>query len=262
MNFRPVSALLALLAASALAACSSSTSGNGKTAGPAAASGTPTDAAGLGALLTSGVKSIRTAHIQLDIGLSGQSITGQGDEKLDAGKLVAFQVSEDIPGAGQIQIVIAGGKTYAKLPSSLNKSGKPWVLVSAGSSDPVIQQLATTIDSARSSASLGTVSEFVGAADSVKLKGPQTINGVPTTHYSVVVNSAKLPANFPGKDALTAAGLKTIPVELNVDSQGRPIQVTENIKVSGQAVSTKIVVSKFNQPVSISAPPADQVSTK
>lgn len=269
MTSRRLNLLLALPAAFALVACTSSTSGDGKTTTPASpgisqrvpSGGTPADAAGLGALLLSGIKSIQTAHIRLDISLTGQSITGEGDEELAGGKLVAFQVSESVPGVGQIQLVIADGKTYAKLPSSLNKSGKPWVLVSANSSDPVIQQLASTVESAQSSASLGSVTAFVGAADAVKLAGHQSIGGLPTTHYSVVVNTDKLPPEFPGKDALTAGGLKTIPVELYVDGQGRPVQVTEHLTVSGQSVSTTIVVSRYNQPVTISAPPADQVSS-
>jgi hypothetical protein len=46
-----------------------------------------------------------------------------------------------------------------------------------------------------------------------------------------------------------------------VDSSGRPVQVTENFSVQGQTVSTKIGISNYNKPVSISAPPASQVGT-
>ena len=76
-----------------------------------------------------------------------------------------------------------------------------------------------------------------------------------------MVDVAKLPADLPGKDALKASGLATLPIELYIDDQGRPIRVTENFKVSGQQVTTVVTVSDYNKPVTITAPPASQVST-
>jgi hypothetical protein len=283
MNLRPSYAALALASAVTLTACTSSTSGQGQTggsgtlAGPSGSAsggsasggssagtpgGKPTDAAGLGALMQSAVATIKTAHISLDVNAAGQALTGSGDEKLSAGKLVAMNLSEALPqGAGSIEIIIVGGKTYAKLPSSLNTSGKPYLLVTPTSSNAVVKQLAASLDSALSSASLGSVSAFIAAADSVKLKGTQSIDGVSTTHYSVVVNIAKLPATLPGKDALSSSGLATLPLELYIDDQGRPVQVTEDFQVQGQKVSTTVKVSNYDKPVSITAPPANQVGT-
>jgi hypothetical protein len=76
-----------------------------------------------------------------------------------------------------------------------------------------------------------------------------------------VVDVAKLPASLPGKDALVSSGLKTLPIELYIDSAGRPVQVTEHFTVSGQTVSTDVKVTEYNAPVTITEPPADQVST-
>jgi hypothetical protein len=280
MNRSRLSALLTLPAIVALAACSSSTAGTGTHSGGASSSqagastsasgstssapagGTPTDAQGLGALLSSGVAHIQSAHIALAVNFSGQAITGSGDEKLANGKVQAMQITESLPGgAGDIQLIVVNGKTYAKLPASLNKTGKPYVLVTENSTDPTIKQLASSIDSSLSSASLGSVGAFVTAASSVKLDGKQSVAGTPATHYSVVVDPSKLPSDYPGKSSLAQAGITSIPVELYVDDQGRPVQVTENLKVQGQSASTKITVSKYNQPVSISAPPASQVGT-
>jgi hypothetical protein len=271
MNLRRIATALALSATFVLAACSSSstsgsgTTGSGRSGNPSPASpgaGRPTDAAGLGRLMQSAVARITTAHISLDVNAGGQSLTGSGDEKLSGGKLVAMDLTESLPaGAGDIQIIIVGGKTYAKLPPALNKSGKPYVLVSANSTNPVIKQLATSLDSALSSASLGSVSAFITAADSVKLKGTQTIEGVKATHYSVVVNISKLPDSLAGKDALTQSGLSTLPLELYIDAKGRPVQVTENFTVQGQKVDTTVKVTGYDKPVSITAPPADQVGT-
>jgi hypothetical protein len=222
----------------------------------------PTDAAGLGELMQSAIATVTSAHINLDVNAAGQSVSGGGDEKLSAGKLVALDLTENLPsGAGSLRIIILDGKTYAKLPSSMRTSDKPYTLVTENSSNPVVKQLASSLDSALASASLGSVRLFITAAKSLSVKGTQTVEGVPTTHYSVVVDISKLPSSMPGKDALTSSGLSTLPLELYVDRQGRPVQVTEDFKVQGQSVSTKVKVTGYNKAVSIQAPPADQVDT-
>lgn len=259
---------LAAATAVVLAGCASTTSGQGSVgSGCAAASSTsaptsPTDAQGLGALLQQGSASVTSAHIELDVNAAGQDITGAGDEKLNCGKLTDLDLDETIPGGvGDLELIITGGKTYAKLPTSINPTNKPWVLITANSSNSTVRQLAGSLQSTESSASISSSTAFVEAASSVKNNGPETVNGTATTHWSVVVDPSKLPNSNPGKAALVQAGLTSLPVELYVDSQGRPVRVTENFTTQGQQVSTRVDISNYNQPVSISAPPADQVGT-
>jgi hypothetical protein len=222
----------------------------------------PTDANGLGTMLQNAVNKISSAHITLDITLAGQQLTGSGNEKLANGRLTALDLSENLPaGGGTIRLIMVGGKTYAKLPPALNAGSKPYLLVSKSSSNQIVRQLAGSLDSALSAASLGSVSTFTHAAKSVQPKGTTTINGVQATHYSIVVDVAKLPASLPGKSELTQSGIGTLPIELWVDSAGRPVQLTEAFSVQGQKVATKATVSDYNKPVTITAPPADQVGS-
>jgi hypothetical protein len=278
MTGRRIYAVVALSSALALTACSGSTSGKGTAAGSAAAKGSgtsstsgsggtpvkgkPTTAAGLGGLMQSAIAGIKSAHIALDINAAGQRVTGAGDEKLSGGKLVAMDITENLPaGSGSLRLIIVNGKTYAKLPPSLSAGSKPYVLVSPTSKNATVRQLASTLDSALSSASIGSVGAFITAAKTVKLVGSDTINGVKATHYAVVVDISKLPADLPGKDSLVASGLTTLPLDLYVDDQGRPIQVSEDFKVQGQQVKSLVSVSDYNKPVTVTAPPASQVST-
>jgi hypothetical protein len=284
VNSRRISAVLTLPAAFALAACSSSTDGQASAGGSTQSgssqsgssqpgsgtspsgggggAGAPTGATGLGGLIQRGVARVTSAHLSLQVNAAGESITGAGDETLTGGTLHSLDLTENLPGGvGALEIIIVSGKTYAKLPPSLNKTGKPYVLITTDSSDPTIKQLATSIDSALSLASLSSVTAFVTAADSVTAKGKATVDGVDTTHYSVVVNISKLPADLPGKDELGSSGLTTLPLDLYIDRQGRPVQVSEDFELSGQSVSIKFKQSNYNKPVSISAPPADQVGS-
>jgi hypothetical protein len=257
MNLRRRAALL-VLPALVVAGCSSSGGGGGA----GIPSGMPTDAAALGQLLQSGVAGISTAHITLEIEIAGQKLTGSGDEKLKQGRLVALQLTETLPGGqGNIEVIVVDGKTYAKLPPSMNSSDKPYLLVTPTSSNQIVRQLAGSLESALSSASLASVETFTRAAKSVEGKGTETIGGVQATHYKIIVDVAKLPAGTPGKSDLENSGLDEIPIDLYVDGDGRPLRIMEEFSAQGQTVSTKATVTDFNKPVTITPPPANQVGS-
>ena len=285
MNKRVLAVSLAAPLAITLAACSSggqTVDGQGGNAGPGttASSGSPnvsgtsgtaastsapatsqsssaSPSLSLAAQLGQGLAQAKTAHLTLDVSAAGQTITGSGDEELSSGKLVALDLSETVESNLALRLIIVGGKTYVRLPSTLNKSGKPYQLVSAKSSDPTIRTLASSLASTQSSASLSSVTAFVSAARSVKKIGTSGSN----TTYAIDVNPAKLPGSYAGKQALISSGLTSIPIRLELDSSGRPVLVTENLTVEGQKVSTKITIGSYDKPVHIAAPPASQVST-
>jgi hypothetical protein len=64
------------------------------------------------------------------------------------------------------------------------------------------------------------------------------------THYVLSVDVAKLPASLPGKQQLA-----TLPVDMWVDRQGRPVGVAENLDVKGQHVATAVHVGPYNAAV-------------
>jgi hypothetical protein len=211
--------------------------------------------------MLAGVRHVSSAHLHLSINAAGQSVTGNGDEKLSNGAVKAIDLAETIPGAGQIRLIHVGGKTYAKLPAALNTgSSKPYILVSAHSKNPIIAQLGSSLSTAFNAASLKTYSVFVHAAKSVKVVGTDTVGGVRTTRYHVVVDAAKVPNSVLSRQELQASGIKTVPIDLWIDGAGRPVQVVERLTVQGQTVSVKVTITKYNQPLTIKAPPASKVS--
>ncbi|MBE7187539.1 hypothetical protein [Jatrophihabitans endophyticus] len=275
-----IAAPAALTLALALSACASSStidgqgtngsasSGGGGSLGVGGGSGTatPTTTApssssspslSLAAKLGQGLTKADTAHLTLNISAAGQAIVGRGDEQLSKGRLVALDLTETVTNSISLRLVIVHGKTYVRLPSSLNQSGKPWQLVSTNSSNATIRQLATSLASTQSSASLSSVTALVSAARSVK----QTSSSATGTTYSVDVDPSKLPGSYEGKQALVAAGLTSLPITIRLDPEGRPTLVTEHLSVEGQKVSTKITIGSYNKAVHIAAPPASQVST-
>jgi hypothetical protein len=261
---------LPLLAAVAVVAagCSGGTVDGTASSDPASSSSSaptsaapPTDAVGLASALQKGAQSIRSAHLTLQVTAAGQTIDGQGDETLSGGTLQDLDLTETVPPAGQIRIVMAAGKTYVQLPAQLNQSGKPWVLVSTTSSNPVVAQLATTLQQTQQSASLDQYTAFTRAASGLQVVGPEQVAGADATRYRLTVDVTRLPDTLPGREALLTAGLMSLPVDLWVDDQGRPVKVTENLSVQGQTVDTVVTIGNFDAPVTVTAPPADQVAT-
>lgn len=208
----------------------------------------------LAARLGQGITQVKTAHLTLDLAVAGQSITAHGDEQLSSGKLVALDLTESVTSAFSLRLIIVNGKTYARLPSSVSHTNKPWVLATANSKNPAIKAFGSILSSTQSSASLSAITALVSAARSVKQSGSSNT-------YKVDVDPAKLPKSYVGRKALAASGLTSIPLTITLDSAGRPVVVTENLTVSGQKLTTKITLGSYNKPVHITAPPASQVST-
>jgi hypothetical protein len=228
-------------------------------AGPA--SPAPTDAAGLADLLHRGISSVSSVHLALNVTSPGKTINSEGDAKLASGTLQALDITEEVGTVGKRRLLIVDQATYAQVPGTVNQANKPWVLVTRDSPNPAVRNMAASLDAVRKSASLDHFSTFASAARSLQLVGKESFNGTPVTHYMVNVDVAKLPDNTPGRQPLLGAGITTLPIELYVDDQGRPLKATQDMTVQGQHTSTVITFSKFNAPVSISAPSPDQVST-
>ena len=220
----------------------------------------PTDGPGLAAFLRDGVSGIESAHLELQVDAAGTSVTGSGDETLREGRATAFDLTETVPGAGDIRVVLVDGKTYVQLPPGLNPTDKPWLLISATSTNPTVQQLAASLQSVTDTSSLDQYTAFSQAA-TVRVVGQEQVDGAAATHYALTVDVTKLPNDTPGRADLLTAGLVQLPVDLWVDEQGRPVKVSEELTVQGQQITTVVTLSDFDEPVTVTAPPADQVST-
>jgi hypothetical protein len=58
---------------------------------------------------------------------------------------------------------------------------------------------------------------------------------------------------------LQQLGQQSVPIELALDQQNRPVRIAVNVHLGGLSTVVTIDVSRFNQPLQIAAPPADQV---
>jgi hypothetical protein len=226
--------------------------------------------ADLGALVQHNASAKNSVHVQMDMSIPGAgAISAQGDMKF-AGTQSAEQMTMTVPGAGAMQMVIVGGNFYMKLPAALSSSDKPWVKVDTSGNDALSQSLGST-------ASLADQTDPTQLIDKIKSAGTITnttheqLNGEATTHYSINVDVKKMAANMASTDtekqALSQLGATTMPFDIWVNSDNLPVKIVTKIAfpdpTSGKSeqVSMTALYTNWGQPVTVTAPPADQVGT-
>jgi hypothetical protein len=146
-------------------------------------------------------------------------------------------------------------------------TSKPWVEMplSALSAKSGIN-LGSLLSQAQNSSPLATVQLLAGASD-VKKVGTGTVGGTPVTEYSGTITIAKALDNLPAdtragfQKAAATTGVKSasFKVWLDASNQARKEVAVED----GTAISetTTVTLTSVNQPVTITPPPASQVTS-
>jgi hypothetical protein len=251
---RLVRLVFATVVALVCAACSSS----GDSAPSSRTAASSSDGSALAAQVRAGLAGVTSAHLEIDLGsLGGRS---SEDVSLAAGTLQASRLTLHRSG-GDVQVVTVGGTSYAKLPASQRAGGKPWAVVSAKSTNPAITKLAGGVDIANATASLDAISGYVSSAASVTRTGSDQVGAAAAARYRLVVDPSRLKGNAQLRQMLQLLGSR-IPVDLWVDTHHRPVRLAVDTTVSGQHIAINIEISRYDAPVTITAPPADRVSTR
>ena len=227
-GYRPVmirfdkGAALVLTAAAALAGltgCGPASTGNSASSSTTASSSAPpTDAAGLSAVLKASASKIHSAHLSMNIAAGTATLTGSGDETMAAGKLQSLDLTEHIPQAG----------------SHADRHGRRQDLPAAAPGDePVGEAVGPGLadqqqprhPAAGDDPGHRQADGIPGPVHDVQQRGTvtgheqETLDGAPTTHYTLTVDVQKLPATLPGKQQLIAAGLTSLPMDMWVTSR-------------------------------------------
>jgi hypothetical protein len=267
------------------AAPSSSAPSSSAPASSAPASGTPSDGQAVAAALRQ-----TTAAGSAKIATATQVGVGQASLPITATGVIGFtnqtaDLTETLPGnQGTGETRFVNGILYERLPGTLVaqlSGGRPWISLDVsklsgqgGNLQPLIADVPTDPS---------TVLGFLrGAGDQVDTIGPETVDGTPTTHYTVLINLDKAAAgqSAQAQNAVHALerqlGTNTLPAQVWLDSDGRlrKIAMRETLTGSASTPSTTpsttsagnisfdftATLSDFGVPVAIATPPADQTT--
>jgi hypothetical protein len=248
----------------------------------AAASGTPSDGQAVAAALqkttAAGSAKIATAT-QVGVGQAGLPITATGVISF-AGQTA--DLTETLPGnQGTGETRFVNGILYERLPGTLVaqlSGGKPWISLNVSALSGQPGNLQPLIADAPSDPS--TVLGFLrGAGDQVNTIGPETVDGTPTTHYTILIDLDKAAA---GQSTQTQnavrvleqqLGTHTLPAQVWLDSDGRLRRISMRETLAGSATTTPpttptsnisfdftATLSDFGVPTDITAPPTNQTT--
>jgi len=180
-----------------------------------------------------------------------------------AAREAAVTMSVKLPssegGTSQIQLVLDRGTIYLQLPPKLASEipgGKPWLSIDLAQIGKLsgVSGFGSLVNDSSSVDDPTQYLDFLRAvADgSVKDLGPQTVNGVQTTHYQAEVDFSKLPNAVPAADRQAAqelvdefqkrANVPDFPVDVWIDSSNLIRRLQENMTetVSGKSFALAI----------------------
>jgi hypothetical protein len=248
-------ALVALVCAGALSAC-------GTGAASTTASLTKDSFASNVAKATASATSV---HVRGNVSAQGMAVAIRGDLAVSGKTLSEVKarlvVTSTLPRASAT-VLLTDGKAYLKtsgLPLPM-KSSKPWLeadLTEAGSPFAAhYKSLMANLDPA-------WLANAFRATTQVERVGEEKLAGVDTTHYVVTVDTAKTlrlleTKHMLGEHAQEARSHlpKTFDYDVWLDGSQRPARV----KAAYSGVEVDVTFTSWGEPVSVQAPPANQVS--
>ena len=172
-------------------------------------------------------------------------------------------------GGESFQEIVAKGKAYLQLPPVEQAAfgGKPWLAVPIGSSTGLSGESPTS-----------ALELLQANATGVKKLGSAVVQGVATTEYQANIDPTKAMAKASPqvrkvlRQALSMfSGAHSLPIQVWIDGADRIRQMKETFNLTPTAgsalastgqlsVVTTVVLSNYGVPVSVTVPPADQVS--
>lgn len=195
------------------------------------------------------------------------SVTGQGLYSFGqkTGELALTIPSLGQGSAGTVKIDEIGDELYLSNPrlSSLD-GGTPWVEVDLSALQQ--SQSSNPVGALADSNPTQILSLLQELGASVTEVGTSDIDGVPTTEYQGDLNltgnsgGSSNSATIISPQLAQLLGLSDIPVDVWVDSAGRARQISTSFTVVGLTVQAQADLSDFGAPVSVAAPPSDEVA--
>lgn len=269
----PTTASPAGSTAAAASTSAASASSAPSTPGAAASGGTGDSPAFLQHALTAAQQMTSVqGEITVQAGGSGsekQVVTGTFIGSQAGGRMQTMSVDMTIAAKNQdlkIKMLAVDGNVYFGGDALLKelKVDKPWLQITADSDNPQIAALGQQLDSMRQGLGAEQIEKMQQAMVSSTEIGAEDIDGVPTTHYQVVIDIRKsLAALGSAAPSIPASAdiPDTLPTDLWLDAQGRMIQTKVEQETSGKRVVTTVHATAYDVPVDITAPDPSQVST-
>jgi hypothetical protein len=234
-----------------------------------AAAGAGDDGTGPQAITTAAQVAARITSVTaaISVRVSGPATvttTGTIREQLTPAPLLSMHLNSALGGAQTaVSAVVTRRDAYLHLGILGRMLAKPWLRIPLTPAESGQSSFAQLLRSLTFSDPLGQA-RLLQAVRQARRVGTADIGGVPTTQYSASYNpAAVLPGLSPALRRQLGPQLRSIRgnvrTDIWIDARHRVRRITETGRVAGENLTTTITYSGYNQPVSITVPPASQV---
>jgi hypothetical protein len=219
-----------------------------------------------------------SVKVTMNMGVMGFTVNGSGVARF-AGQPAA-DMTITMAQLGQIEMILLNGTAYMKIPSALsqflgtNGPVKPWIKIDPNGTDMVDKTVGPMLSQAQQNFDPATTLDRLKSAGTITSTKQEQLDGQPVTHYTITVDVQKLIASLPPGDAqaqelkgVTDAGITTETTDLWVNSDNLPLKFVSVTPMpslgTGSSSQTTVTVnfSDWGAPVTVNAPPADQVGS-
>lgn len=223
------------------------------------------DAAALSAALAASVDNVSSSTTTLTVGAAGMTMEITMEQTFKDGMVDAFDMQigsiMGSPGmnARQVDGVAYFGPADALEALGIDAGGKDWIVLDPDSDNPIIASMADDFGEPVVATDPESLDKMVQASIGFNNLGSDPVNGVPATHYELVVGLAELAELMPGTvdpAEIDAAGISQLPIDIWMDSENRLVK----LEIDMGAAQSKVTafISGYNEPLDIQAPdPAD-----
>lgn len=218
-------------------------------------------------------------RMEISTGSGGPAMGFTGDASFDfTTQAFAMTMDLDAPGAEGFgtEMRFVDGVMYMRMPTELG-APTPWISldIAAVAGEDVLAELTAGSDVTQ------TLHYLRGAGDITEV-GREEVRGVATTHYRADVDLGRAADLMPGdqRDQFEAAveqfeamaGRTSMPVDVWIDDAGLPRRMNYRVEMDGGALGDQLPgdgsltmsfsmdVYDYGQPVSVGAPPPNQVT--
>ncbi|MGI5127168.1 hypothetical protein ACQEVB_10190 [Pseudonocardia sp. CA-107938] len=247
-------------AALALAGCGGSTAG---TAAPAPGAAAPAPVAQITTIdqlsdaISKSTQGKTSASMSMNMSVGGQSITGEGAYAIN-GSDVKMQLTLTVPQMGAMEMRLIDRVMYVKN----SQPNAKWLKMPVDPNDPRTAQFSQIIDQ------VDVTKQFdqFKSISTMKGKAEEPVDGAPATRYDIAVDMSKAaaaattPAEKEQIEQLQQSGVQNVDMQLWLDQANLPIQYKTAISAQGQAVTVLVKLKNWGEPVTVTAPPADQIT--
>ena len=156
----------------------------------------------------------------------------------------------------ELDMILVDGEMYL----GMGASGDGKYLHMSAADLAADQEFSGMADSFKANTDLGAQAKgFAAGITSFKETGTDVVDGKDVTLYTMTADPSKITGDAAGIDPTMLAQVGDLTVVYALDKDNVPLKVDVTMDITGKTMNVTSVASKINEPVTITAPPADQV---